>query len=54
MKYYLSSYKIGEKKEIAQLQALIPLNKKTAYIANALDFSNDIKRREQSEQDDID
>ena len=37
MKYYLSSYKIGN--EIEKLKDLIPSNKRTAYISNALDFS---------------
>jgi len=51
MKFYLSSYKIG--KEVDKLKKLIPENKKTAYISNALDFSNDLKRRKQSESTDI-
>lgn len=51
MKFYLSSYKIG--KEVDKLKKLIPENKKTAYISNALDFSNDLNRRKQSELDDI-
>lgn len=54
MKFYLSSYKIGGEKEIQQLQNLIPSNNKTAYISNALDFSNDIYRRKTNEQEDID
>jgi len=52
MKFYLSSYKIGN--DIDKLKNLIPENKKTAYISNALDFSNDIERRKQSEATDID
>lgn len=52
MKFYLSSYKIGNETE--KLKALIPANnKKTAYISNALDFSSDAERRKQSEQSDI-
>lgn len=52
MKFYLSSYKIGN--EMEKLKLLVPENnKKTAYISNALDFSNDIERRKQSEQSDI-
>ncbi len=52
MKFYLSSYKIGN--ETDKLKALIPANnKKTAYISNALDFSNDAERRKQGEQSDI-
>ena len=54
MKYYLSSYKIGGEKEVQQLKDLIPPNKRTAYISNALDFSDDLERRKQSEQADID
>jgi dipeptidase E len=52
MKFYLSSYKIGN--EVNRLKLIIPANnKKTAYISNALDFSNDVERRRQSEQSDI-
>jgi len=52
MKFYLSSYKLGN--EVAKLKELIPLeNKKTAYISNALDFSDDLERRKKSEQSDI-
>jgi len=52
MKFYLSSYKVGN--ETDKLKALIPRdNKKTAYISNALDFSNDAERRKQGEQSDI-
>lgn len=52
MKFYLSSYKLGN--EITKLKELIPVdNKKTAYISNALDFSDDLERRKQSEQADI-
>lgn len=52
MKFYLSSYKIGN--DVDKLKNLIPENKKTAYIPNALDFSSDIERRKQSEITDID
>ena len=53
MKFYLSSYKLGN--EIEKLKAMISLsNKRTAYISNALDFSDDSERRKQSEQADID
>ncbi|MDD5551755.1 MAG: Type 1 glutamine amidotransferase-like domain-containing protein [Candidatus Pacebacteria bacterium] len=52
MKFYLSSYKIGN--ETDKLKAMISTNnKRTAYISNALDFSNDLERRKQSEQADI-
>lgn len=37
MKYYLSSFKIGN--EVKRLMSLTPPNKKTAYISNALDFA---------------
>ena len=39
MKYYLSSFKLGNQEEVEKLKKLIPKNKKTAYIANALDFA---------------
>lgn len=52
MKFYLSSYKIGN--DLDKLKKLIPANKKTAYISNALDFSSDIDRRRQSEASDVD
>lgn len=52
MKFYLSSYKLGN--EIDNLKKLIPVNnKRTAYISNALDFSDDLERRKKSEQSDI-
>jgi len=54
MEYYLSSYKLGGEKEVQQLKELIPPNNKTAYISNALDFSDDAERRTQSERSDID
>jgi len=47
MKFYLSSYKIGN--EIEKLKTLIPKNKRTAYIPNALDFSSDIEGIRKSE-----
>lgn len=53
MEYYLSSYKIGGEEEVQQLRELIPPNRRTAYISNALDFSDDPDRRLQSEQADI-
>lgn len=53
MLFYLSSYKLGGEQEVARLISLLPDNKRTAYIANALDFSTDIERRKQSEQADI-
>ncbi len=52
MKFYLSSYKLGN--EVDKLKELLPTeNKKTAYISNALDFSDDLERRKKSEQSDI-
>ncbi len=52
MKFYLSSYKLGN--EVDKLKKLIPAdNKKTAYIPNSLDFSDDLERRKISEQSDI-
>lgn len=53
MNFYLSSYKLGGEKEVHQLIKLIPSNRKTAYISNALDFSNDLERRKQGEKSDI-
>jgi dipeptidase E len=53
MDFYLSSYKIGGEKEVQQLKDLIPPNKRTAYISNSLDFSDDTERRKQSEQADF-
>jgi len=48
MKFYLSSYKIGNKAdELKKIE-----NKKLAYIPNALDFATDVKRRKQSEEKD--
>jgi len=53
MEYYLSSYKIGGEKEAQQLKEMLPPNRKTAYISNALDFSDDLERRKQGEQEDM-
>jgi dipeptidase E len=41
MKFYLSSFKLGN--DIDRLKSLIPPNKKTAYISNALDMVEDHK-----------
>lgn len=38
MKYYLSSFKLGN--EVEKLKRLIPPNKRTAYITNALDMAD--------------
>jgi len=51
MKFYLSSYKIGN--ETDKLKALAPANKKAAYIPNALDYSTDLERRKESEENDM-
>jgi dipeptidase E len=52
MKFYLSSYKLGN--EVEKLKALTAnSNKKVAYIPNALDYSTDSERRKQSEINDI-
>jgi len=52
MKFYLSSYKIGD--ESKRLQELVSQNnRKVAYISNALDFATDLERRKQSEEKDI-
>jgi len=53
MKFYLSSYKIGNKEFVEKLKELVSLNKKVAYIPNALDFSRNLKERQESEKDDI-
>lgn len=48
MKYYLSSYKLGN--ETAKLKKLAPKNKRTAVITNALDYSTDLDRRRTSDE----
>ncbi len=50
MKLYLSSYKLGNKTQ--QLKEMT-LSGKMAYIPNALDFSDDLERRKESEEKDI-
>ncbi len=50
MKLYLSSYKIGDQAE--QLKKMMPAGK-MAYIPNALDFSDDLERRKESEERDM-
>ncbi len=53
MKFYLSSYKLGEK--VDKLKEMMPTGKKLGYIPNALDFSGaDPARREQSIKKDVD
>tara|TARA_Y100000310_G_scaffold39318_1_gene36913 strand:- start:240 stop:854 length:615 start_codon:yes stop_codon:yes gene_type:complete len=51
MRFYLSSYKLGNKTN--ELKKLIPKNNKTAYIPNALDYSTDLERRRKGEAFDI-
>lgn len=52
MKFYLSSFKIGNEE-----QKLIDLtkngNKKVAYINNALDFATDLERKKKSDEMDV-
>lgn len=52
MKLYLSSYRLGDKPE--QLAELLGDNKKVVVIPNALDFSTDLVRREQSQKREFD
>jgi len=51
MKYYLSSYKLGNETE--KLKQMIPSNKKVAIIANAMDYSKDKEKRARKEQDNV-
>ena len=52
MQFYLSSYRLGE--EVNKLKKMLPKNKKTAYIPNAMDYSTDLKRRAGSDKSNID
>ncbi len=52
MKFYLSSYKIGDYEEEFK-KMISSTNMKTAYISNALDFTDDMERRKESEENDI-
>lgn len=52
MKMYLSSYRLGDNPE--KLVNLVGANKKVAVIPNALDFSNEIDRRNAGVQREID
>lgn len=52
MKMYLSSYRLGNNPE--KLLALVGKNKRVAVIPNALDFSNEIERRNEGAQREID
>lgn len=51
LRFYLSSYKLGRDKR--ELKKLLPRNRKTAYISNALDYSKDLERRKRNEESDI-
>jgi dipeptidase E len=52
MKYYLSSYKIGnEEKKLLQMTE--GGNKRVAYINNALDFATDLARKKRSDEEDM-
>ncbi len=52
MKLYLSSYRIG--KETHKLKELLKnRNKKVAYISNALDFTNNLEKKSENEEIDI-
>lgn len=54
MKFYLSSYKLGNIENVQKLKQMISeTNKFTAYIPNALDYSTDSERRKMSENKDI-
>ncbi len=52
MKFYLSSYKVGDYEE--ELKKMISsTNMKAAYIPNALDFTDELERRKESEEKDV-
>ena len=54
MKFYLSSYRLGNKPK--QLKSLVTINNKAAYIPNALDWRktiDDLERRQKHEQRDM-
>ena len=44
MKLYLSSYRLGNETE--KLISMVPENKRSAVIFNALDFSSDLERKQ--------
>lgn len=52
MKMYLSSYRLGNNPE--KLAELVGENKRVAVIPNALDFSNEVERRNEGVQREID
>lgn len=49
MRFYLSSYKLGN--GVAELRRMLPKNRRTAYIAGALDFSRDERRARKSNEE---
>jgi dipeptidase E len=51
MKFYLSSFRMGN--DVKKLKSILPRNKKTALIMNAIDFSKDLERRRRSELENI-
>lgn len=54
MKFYLSSYKLGNQENVQKLKQMVfETNKMVAYISNALDYSTDVERRKDSESKDI-
>ncbi len=48
MKFYLSSYRMG--RQTKKLKKMLPRNKRTAFIPNALDYSKDVERRLHSDR----
>ncbi len=52
MRFYLSSIGLG--REIDKLKQMLPKNRLTAYIPNAIDYSSDISRRNKSNGQDMD
>lgn len=51
MRFYLSSYRLGKK--VKELKRLIPENRKTAYISNALDAWSEIGKKKRHTERDI-
>ncbi|MFG1556302.1 MAG: Type 1 glutamine amidotransferase-like domain-containing protein [Thermoplasmataceae archaeon] len=52
MQFYLSSIGLG--RETHKLKEMLPENRLTAYIPNAIDYSSDISRRNKSNGQDMD
>ncbi|MBU1038665.1 peptidase E [Patescibacteria group bacterium] len=54
VKFYLSSYKFGSPDNVVKFKTLVAnTNKRAAYISNALDCFDDLERRQQGEQEEI-